>query len=273
MSGSPFKSSVQSTETCFLRNFPVHGAEICPEFLESWSVSGVVLPAVVHNPGNLHGAGVWCRHTVSWNTPQSIRTGTQRLLPHPRDSPRATKTSESRLCLWMMRFPTVLVAIFSRGFYLSPPHPASAGCSCSCKVSDPEKKSPTAKYQSSTRHSLWYSDLKTPAGGSIGKVTAQEEPWVWGAGRQPSPTVVQGLRSRPFHGDLLETTLCQIHPIVVLTGHPEVTDLHWVVLCNQTVSGCQIPLGKNIQTKTAGTEIKWWWKTDGGTGGHKNIIF
>lgn len=68
----------------------------------------------------------------------------------------------------------LLFAIFSHGFYLSPLHLVSAGWSCSCKVSDPGKKSPTAKYQSSTRHSLWYSDLKTPTGGSIGKGTTQE---------------------------------------------------------------------------------------------------
>lgn len=71
-------------------------------------------------------------------------------------------------------FPLGYLLFSDEVFYLSPPHPASAGWSCSCKVSDPEKKSPTAKYRSSTRHSLWYSDLQTPAGGSIGEVTGQE---------------------------------------------------------------------------------------------------
>lgn len=143
----------------------MYGVEICPKFLESWSVSGIVLPAVAHNPCDLHGAGVWCRHTVSWKAPQSISTGSQRLLPHLPDLPRATKSSEICLCLRRMRFSTLLFAIFWRGFYLSPPHPASAGWSCSCKVSDPGKKSPTAKYQSSTRHSLWYSDLQDTSRG------------------------------------------------------------------------------------------------------------
>lgn len=97
---------------------------------------------------------------------------------HIYTTPCATKSSESCLCLQMMQFSTVLFVIFSHGFYLSPPHPVPAGWSCSCKVSDPGKRSPTAKYQSSTRHSLWYSDLKTPAGGSIGKGTGQERPWL-----------------------------------------------------------------------------------------------
>lgn len=35
----------------------------------------------------------------------------------------------------------------------------------------------------------------------------------------------------------------------MLTGHPKITDLHEVVLGNQTVSGCQIPLGRKEQQK------------------------
>ena len=55
------------------------------------------------------------------------------------------------------------------------------------------------------------------------------------------PTVVQGFRSRPFDRDLSEAPICGIHAIILLTGHPKVTDLHRVVLCNQTVSRCQVP--------------------------------
>lgn len=155
----PFKSRGKATETCFLRNFLVYGAEFCPKFLECWPVFGIVLPAAVHDPCNLHRAGEWGRHTVSWNAPQSIKTDSQRLLAHVHDTPWSTKAAESCLCLPMVQFSTVLLAVFSPGSYLSPPHPVSAGWSCSCKVSHQGKKSPTAKYQSSTRHSLWYSDL------------------------------------------------------------------------------------------------------------------
>ena len=75
-----FLVTLHIKETCPLHNFLVYGAELCPKFLESWSVLGVVLPAVVHDPCNLHRAGVRCRHTVSCNAPQAIKTGSPTLL-------------------------------------------------------------------------------------------------------------------------------------------------------------------------------------------------
>lgn len=54
-------------------------------------------------------------------------------------------------------------------------------------------------------------------------------------------TIVQSLRSRPFDRDLSEATLCRVDTVILLTGHPKVTDLHHVVLRHQTVSRCQIP--------------------------------
>lgn len=67
--------------------------------------------------------------------------------------------------------------------------------------------------------------------------------------RKLLPTVVQGLGSRPFNRDLPETPLCHVHTVVMLTGHPKIADLHRVVLCNQTVSGCQIPLRKKQSSR------------------------
>lgn len=75
-----------------------------------------------------------------------------------------TKSSGNRLSLQIGQISHMFCFL-----YLSPPHLSSAGCSCSCRVSGPGKKSPTAKYQSSTRHSRWCSNLETPAGSSIDK--------------------------------------------------------------------------------------------------------
>lgn len=55
--------------------------------------------------------------------------------------------------------------------YLSPPRLVSVGWSCLCRASFPWRRSPTVKHQSSTRHSVWYNDLKSPPGGSIDKGT------------------------------------------------------------------------------------------------------
>lgn len=65
-----------------LYNFIVYGAELSPEFLERRSVFGVVLPAVVHNPGDFHWAAVWSRHAVSWNTSQTFNISAETCLAY-----------------------------------------------------------------------------------------------------------------------------------------------------------------------------------------------
>lgn len=178
---------------------------------------GVILPAVVHDPGDLHGAAVWSGHTVSCNI---------------------SHTPASHLNKNIHGF--LLLLTSDPCLYLSPPRPESAGCSCLCMVSFPWKRFPTVRPQSSTRHSAWYNDLMT-AGGSIGTgqsccslvVLQTGEMW---------PTIVQGFWSGPFDWDLSETTLCRVDPVVSLPGHPKVTYLHHVVLCNQTVPRCQVPV-------------------------------
>lgn len=75
-------ATVFSVRNGILRHFLVYGAELCTKFLETRSVFGMVLPAAVHDPHNLQRAGAWCRHTVSWNATQPIKTGSQGLLAH-----------------------------------------------------------------------------------------------------------------------------------------------------------------------------------------------
>lgn len=64
------KGNISSLQACILCNFVVYGMEFNSEFLKRWSVSGIILPAAVHNPGDFHGAAMWSRHTVSWSTSQ-----------------------------------------------------------------------------------------------------------------------------------------------------------------------------------------------------------
>ena len=154
--------------------------------------------------------------------------------------------------------------------YLSPPHLVSVGLSCLCTASFPWRRSPTVKRQSSTHHSVWYSDLKSPPGGSIDKGTGTwlcqflSDCWqrerakmvlaVTVGQRKLWHTIVQGFRSCPLDRDLSESSLCRVHAIILLTGHPEVTDLHHVMLCNQTVSRSQVPLKKKRQDR--GRDVK-----------------
>lgn len=72
-------------------------------------------------------------------------------------------------------FSFMVLKVCVAGLYLSPPHHVSVGCSCLRKVSFLWKRPPTIKSQSSRRHSLWCSDLKTAAGGSIEKVSERRE--------------------------------------------------------------------------------------------------
>lgn len=123
-------------------DFVVYDSEFCSNFLEGGSVFGVVLPAAVHDGGDLCGAAVRSRHPVPCNTSQ-------------------TQESQSA-CAWTP-------PASGHSLYLSPPRLESAGCSCWSKASFPEKRSPTVRSQSSTHHSEWYNGLTTTAGGSIGK--------------------------------------------------------------------------------------------------------
>lgn len=88
-------------------------------------------------------------------------------------TPSGTQSSGNGLSMQIRQVSGFFWGLFVFYLYLSPPRFSSPGCSCSCKASVPGKKSPTTKYQSSTRHSRWCSDLKTPAGGSIGKGTGR----------------------------------------------------------------------------------------------------
>lgn len=142
-----------------LGHFLVYGAELCPKFLETRPVFGIVLPAVVHDPRNLQRAGAWCSHTVSWKATQPIKTR------QPGPSGTSTRLRKQRV--------QGTAPACRSDLYLSPPRLSPAGCSCSCTVSGPGKKSPTTKYQSSTRHSRWCSNLEAPAGGSIDKGTGE----------------------------------------------------------------------------------------------------
>lgn len=63
--------------------------------------------------------------------------------------------------------------------------------------------------------------------------------------RQQLPTIIQGFRGRPFNRDLSEAPFCGIDTVILLAGHPKVTDLHQIILSNQAVSGCQVPLQKS----------------------------
>lgn len=89
-------------------------------------------------------------------------------------------TRKASACVWIPFSPTYVDKIIfalrlqvpDRNLYLSPPHPASDGWSCSCRASFPWKKSPTAGPRSSRRHYVLYKGLITTAEGSIGKGTA-----------------------------------------------------------------------------------------------------
>lgn len=90
---------------------------------------------------------------------------------------------------------------------------------------------------------------KTPAEGTTGTFFNYwhrgTDVLVVTAGQTPlQPTVVQGLRSRPFDRNLPEAALCRVDAIVLLTGHPKVADLQHVVLCDQTVPCRQVPFKK-----------------------------
>lgn len=65
-----------------LCNSTVYGTELSPKFLERRSVSGLILPAAAHNPGDFHGAALWSRHTVSWNTSQTVKAVIEIILAH-----------------------------------------------------------------------------------------------------------------------------------------------------------------------------------------------
>lgn len=147
------------------------------------------------------------------------------------------------------RFENLFVSL-----YLSPPLLLSVGCSCSCKASFPWRRSPTVGHQSSRHHSLWYNVLKSTSRWQQRQrhrsifliVYWQKETsevfLVLTAGQSRLwRTIIQGFRSRPFDRDLSEATLCRVDTIILLTGHPKVTDLHQVVFSNQTVPRCQVP--------------------------------
>lgn len=90
-------------------------------------------------------------------------------------------------------------------------------------------------------------------------------------------TIVQGFRGRPFDRDLSEATLCSVDAVVLLTGHPKVTDLHQVILCNQTVSRCQVPFEQKKATRQG---ERWkrdvsrgWWKVDTEETHKHNVLY
>lgn len=102
--------------------------------------------------------GQWCGGGIRY--PKKQKTGimsfSERMLT-PRLVPAFPR--------WYLQLP-VLWAALVWVLYLSPPHLASAGWSCSYKAPFPSKRSPTAVRQSSRHHFLWYNDLKTSAEGS-----------------------------------------------------------------------------------------------------------
>jgi len=146
-------------------DFAVYGTELSAQFLEGRPVSGVILPAAAHDPGDFRRAAVWSRHAVSCNTSQRV-THTVRWPEHSKSKDICVRINYP--CLDLNSF-TPHLPLPDTSLYLSPPHHVSVGCSCLYRASSPWKRSPRARPQSSKRHSVWYSDLVTTAEGSIGK--------------------------------------------------------------------------------------------------------
>lgn len=176
-------SKTRPTYKSVLYNFAVYGIEINPEFLKRWSVSGIILPTAVHNPGDFNGAAVRSRHTVPWSTSQRSITGREMVrwqytcfLIHVRlrkcISVKINHNDRAGILLivtWTQTLWHVIAKCQITSLHLSPPLHVSVDWSCWCRGSFPWRRSPTVRCQSSRHHSLWYNDLKTTAGGSVSK--------------------------------------------------------------------------------------------------------